>query len=64
MTKANQDLADIDNQMSSRAQLAELDQEVVKLQRSNVAFQAEVDSLKYQLAESNTMQKEYSIRKM
>ena len=51
MTKANQDLADLDNQLSSHAQIAELNQEVVKLQHSNVAFQAEVDSLKYQLVE-------------
>lgn len=67
MTKANVDLADIENAMTSQAQVADLHQEIIKLQQANMALQSEVDTLLFRLGEHEKVsatQKELSIRKM
>ena len=46
LTKASNIQLDLDNVMTQGAKVSELNQEIVKLQQTNMSLQAELDSVK------------------
>ena len=46
LTKASNLQLDLDNVMTQGAKVSELNQEIVKLQQTNMSLQAELDSVK------------------
>ena len=55
---------DIDNMMTNSAKVSELNQEIVRLQHTNMSLQAELDTVKFMNVEQKAQLKEQNYKSM